>query len=58
MKSHKHHKKESVQKEKDQVGEQMPRPKPGAEKQKYRHMKHWLEDEDDYVPPNYRDEEE
>lgn len=58
MKDKKNHKRESKPKLKDQIGETIHHGKKRTEKIKYRHMNHWLEDEDDYIPPSYKDEEE
>lgn len=58
MKNKKNHKKELTPKLKDQIGDTIPHAKKRNDKIKYRHKNHWLEDEDDYVLPSYRDEEE
>ena len=55
----KKHKKDFIQKVKDQIGDTMHHGKPLTGKEKYKHKSHWLDQEDDdFELPNYKDEEE
>lgn len=61
MKNKKHHTKDLIPKKKDQMGDKMHRPKPKTQKVKYRHMSHWLAEEDDDIEIDLfglKDEEE
>lgn len=59
MKSRKENKRSLKPIKKDEIDETFSHGKKRNDKVKYKHKNHWLaEEDDDYTPPKYKDEEE